>query len=78
LGDILQRVYDEVVKQGVPDRFRNLLQELEQGPEKPHATAGASSSGEQPGDQDTADEDAISDHMAGGKRMADPGSSGAH
>jgi hypothetical protein len=29
LGDILQRVYDEVVGQGVPDRFRDLLNELD-------------------------------------------------
>lgn len=29
LGDILQRVYDDVIGQGVPDRFRNLLDELE-------------------------------------------------
>jgi hypothetical protein len=28
LGDILQRVYDDVVSQGVPDRFRDLLNEL--------------------------------------------------
>jgi hypothetical protein len=28
LGDILQRVYDDVVRQGVPDRFKNLLNEL--------------------------------------------------
>ena len=28
LGDILQRVYDEVIRQGVPDRFRDLLNEL--------------------------------------------------
>src|SRR5713101_8584244 len=28
LGDILQRVYDDVVRQGVPDRFRELLNEL--------------------------------------------------
>src|SRR5499425_290074 len=25
LGDILQRVYDEVLRQGVPDRFKTLL-----------------------------------------------------
>jgi hypothetical protein len=25
LGDILQRVYDEVLRQGVPDRFKDLL-----------------------------------------------------
>jgi hypothetical protein len=38
LGDILQRVYDDVVRQGVPDRFRNLLDELDdqkKGGEKP-------------------------------------------
>jgi anti-sigma factor NepR-like protein len=28
LGDILQRVYDDVIRQGVPDRFRDLLSEL--------------------------------------------------
>ena len=31
LGDILQRVYDDVIHQGVPDRFKDLLTELEQG-----------------------------------------------
>ena len=30
LGDILQRVYDDVIHQGVPDRFKDLLAELEQ------------------------------------------------
>jgi Anti-sigma factor NepR len=29
LGDILQRVYDEVIHQGVPDRFKDLLNELD-------------------------------------------------
>jgi anti-sigma factor NepR-like protein len=29
LGDILQRVYDDVIHQGVPDRFRDLLDELD-------------------------------------------------
>lgn len=29
LGDILQRVYDDVIRQGVPDRFRNLLDEID-------------------------------------------------
>jgi hypothetical protein len=29
LGDILQRVYDDVTRQGVPDRFRELLNELD-------------------------------------------------
>jgi anti-sigma factor NepR-like protein len=30
LGDILQRVYDDVLRQGVPDRFRDLLNELDE------------------------------------------------
>jgi len=30
LGDILQRVYDDVISQGVPDRFRDLLNELDE------------------------------------------------
>ena len=34
LGDILQRVYDDVVRQGVPDRFRNLMDELEGEPQR--------------------------------------------
>jgi Anti-sigma factor NepR len=34
LGDILQRVYDDVVRQGVPDRFKELLGELD-GPQQP-------------------------------------------
>ena len=29
LGDVLQRVYDDVVRQGVPDRFKDLLDELD-------------------------------------------------
>jgi len=29
LGDILKRVYDDVLRQGVPDRFRALLDELD-------------------------------------------------
>ena len=30
LGDILQRAYDDVLRQGVPDRFKDLLKELDQ------------------------------------------------
>jgi len=29
LGDILQRTYDDVIRQGVPDRFKDLLNELD-------------------------------------------------
>ncbi len=34
LGDILQRMYDDVLHQGVPDRFRDLLNELEEKGER--------------------------------------------
>jgi Anti-sigma factor NepR len=30
LGDILQRVYDDVVQEGVPDRFVRLMEQLNQ------------------------------------------------
>jgi hypothetical protein len=29
LGDILQRVYDEVLRQGIPDRFKDLLDQFD-------------------------------------------------
>lgn len=37
LGDILQRAYDDVVRQGVPDRFRDLLSELDDSREDAEA-----------------------------------------
>jgi hypothetical protein len=37
LGDILQRMYDDVLRQGVPDRFRDLLNELEEEGDATHA-----------------------------------------
>jgi hypothetical protein len=37
IGDILQRAYDEVIREGVPDRFKNLLDQFEkQGQVKEH------------------------------------------
>ena len=30
LGDILQKVYDDVLQQGVPDRFKDLIQRIDQ------------------------------------------------
>jgi hypothetical protein len=41
LGDILQRVYDDVIHQGVPDRFKELLTELEQRGDKAPGEAAA-------------------------------------
>ncbi len=42
LGDILQRAYDDVVRQGVPDRFKDLLTELDdtRGAEAKQASGG--------------------------------------
>jgi hypothetical protein len=50
LGDILQRVYDDVVRQGVPDRFKDLLSELDgqkedADPDKPAAQPDGNSDG---------------------------------
>jgi hypothetical protein len=39
IGDILQRVYDDVLRQGVPDRFKDLLERFEQ-PNNPGAAEG--------------------------------------
>ena len=41
LGDILQRAYDDVVRQGVPDRFKDLLTELDDSREGAAAKAAA-------------------------------------
>jgi hypothetical protein len=43
LGDILKRVYDDVIRQGVPDRFKLLLGEIEvsssrEGGERPESS----------------------------------------
>jgi hypothetical protein len=52
LGDILQRIYDEVVRQGVPDRFKLLLNEIDGAGQRaeagsgPRGTEGASENGE--------------------------------
>jgi Anti-sigma factor NepR len=47
LGDILQRVYDDVVQEGVPDRFVRLMEQLNQPPtgNQPTGTGEAISSG---------------------------------
>jgi hypothetical protein len=41
LGDILHRVYDEVVKEGVPDRFEKLLLQLNDTRGEPQRRAGS-------------------------------------
>jgi hypothetical protein len=52
LGDILQRVYDDVIHQGVPDRFKDLLSELDQRRDKAPGEAGqAAAQGQAEGNQ---------------------------
>jgi hypothetical protein len=40
LGDILQRVYDEVLRQGVPDRFKDLLDQFDKDMDTAEAMRG--------------------------------------
>jgi hypothetical protein len=40
IGDILQRVYDEVLRQGVPNRFKELLHQFDRAEEDGEATDG--------------------------------------
>ena len=65
IGDILQRVYDDVLRQGVPDRFKDLLERYEQ----PN-NAGASQSGS-PGREEGEQE---SDRVIGAKAFENKGS----
>ena len=59
LGDILQRVYDDVVRQGVPDRFKHLLDELD------------GSAGHRQQGRPDAGGDPQTDHVAGVKALDD-------
>jgi hypothetical protein len=84
LGDILQRVYDDVIRQGVPDRFRDLLSELEDAGDTRQAEATTSSShgqgqvhGEVHG-QGAGEDNSESDRLVGAKGLDNPGSKGSH
>jgi hypothetical protein len=46
IGDILQRVYDDVLRQGVPDRFKNLLEQFDQSKPGGEAEGGSTGQGE--------------------------------
>ena len=65
IGDILQRVYDDVLRQGVPDRFKDLLERYEQ----PNNAGG--SQGESPG-REEGEQD--SDRVIGAKAFENKGS----
>jgi hypothetical protein len=68
LGDILQRMYDDVLREGVPDRFRNILDELEEGGTQPIAPAPHA---EEEGDSD-------SDRVIGAQGLNSPNIKGPH
>ena len=46
IGDILQRVYDDVLRQGVPDRFKDLLHQFDRAEEDGEAATAARRQGE--------------------------------
>jgi hypothetical protein len=46
IGDILQRVYDDVLRQGVPNRFKELLHQFDRAEEDGEATTAAQRQGE--------------------------------
>src|SRR5262245_12469665 len=66
LGDILKRVYDDVIRQGVPDRFKALLDELDvqEGGER----TASNLHGEAEGDRNGHD-----DHLAEAERTGQKG-----
>jgi hypothetical protein len=74
LGDILQRVYDDVVHQGVPDRFRALLNELEEaGKNEQHSAASRAEADMGPGG-----EKPESDQVFEPEGASEPRSKGPH
>jgi hypothetical protein len=77
LGDILQRVYDDVVRQGVPDRFKALLDELKEPGEEQHGPAARERRSENVGPSDRAAE-SERDRMFEPDRATDPTSKGSH
>ncbi len=70
LGDILQRMYDDVLHQGVPDRFRDLLNELEEEGEPTKSIPAA------PHEQ--AESGSDSDRLMGTKGLDSPNIKGPH
>lgn len=70
LGDILQRMYDDVLHQGVPDRFRDLLNELEGEGERTKTIPAA------PQEEGASGSD--SDHLMGTKGFDSPNIKGPH
>jgi hypothetical protein len=70
LGDILQRMYDDVLHEGVPDRFRNLLNELEEDGDTTRSIPGSPHGEEESGSD--------SDRLMGAKGLDSPNFKGRH
>jgi hypothetical protein len=82
LGDILQRVYDDVIRQGVPDRFRDLLNELDENSDTGQSAAATTAHGRgrihghRPG---ASEDNSESDRVVGAKDLGNnPGDKGSH
>jgi hypothetical protein len=72
LGDILQRVYDDVIRQGVPDRFKNLLSQLDGRTHEAETEVDSSRGHQQNSDEDDPD------RVVGGRGLESPSSKGSH
>ncbi len=80
LGDILQRAYDDVIRQGVPDRFRDLLDKLDSAE---GGKAGAALSHEESRHDEAAHrradgQNSDSDHLMEAKPLHPPGTKGSN
>jgi hypothetical protein len=71
LGDILQRVYDEVIQQGIPDRFKDLLNELDNAGD-PAANEAASDPDRSAHGRDGGENGQASDRLLGANGLDSP------
>ena len=71
LGDILQRVYDDVIQQGVPDRFKDLLNELDNAAD-PAANEAASDPNRSTHGRDGGENGPASDRVLGANGLDSP------
>jgi len=85
LGDILQRVYDDVIRQGVPDRFRDLLSELDgtgdagSAEPRPSSSSHGYGQGDGTGARGAREHDQRSDPLLrGSKGLSHPGNKGSY
>jgi len=77
LGDVLQRVYDDVIQQGVPDRFRDLLNELDDTLDPARVEGALDSSDRSARGKEAGEDRPASDRLVGAKGLDDPGDKGS-